>query len=306
MSYHYINTFVMKIKLIICVFCFLSGNLVQSQSLPNSGFETIDTSGFPQEWSSDGHGSGSSSLSHSGNFSMSVWNWYYYAKGFALNGFASSYLWAYQGGTPYTQKATRLNGYYRYDTIDTYSTGDSAMVAVLLKKYNTITQQVDTIGYGKIHLPFYAPSDETFAAFSVDIDDWDSSQQPDSIVVLLLSSLNGFCANDDDGNCLYFNVDDLSLETPLGTTDISGNKIETEIYPNPAVENVMLKITTEISGENRISITDAAGKTIDEKTIFLNMGINRHEISLENMENGIYFISIQSDSGKKVLRLMKL
>ena len=296
----------MKAKMMVYTICYLIGNYVQSQTLTNPGFEILDTTGYPAQWSTSGYGAGSSSLSNSGNFSMSVWNWYYYGKGFAVNGTAYSHLAAYEGGTPYTLKATQLNGFYRYDTMGTYSNHDSALVAVLLKKYNSSTQQSDTIGYGTIHLPAYAPSNGNFASFSVEITDWNSSDQPDSIVVLLQSSIqNGFCETAGDGNCLYFNVDDLSLVTPLGITDISGNYLKTEVYPNPVIQNFTIKIQSEFDSKTKITISDASGKAVKEDNIFLRSGVNNYEISMVDSERGIYFITIENNTGREILKVVK-
>jgi hypothetical protein len=296
----------MKAKSILFTICCLFGNYVQSQTLPNTGFEILDTNGFPSQWSTGSYGAGSSMINHSGSFSVSVWNWYYYGKGFAVNGTANSHLSAYEGGTPYTQKATQLNGFYRYDTMGTYTNNDSALVAVLLKKYNPSSQQSDTIGYGTVHLPAFAPSNGSFTSFSVDIVDWNPAIQPDSIVVLLQSSIqNGFCDNAGDGNCLYFNVDDLSLETPLGITDLSGNYMKTEVYPNPIIQNATIKIKSELDCKARITISDASGKMLMVENTFLIAGENDYVVSMSELYKGVYFVTIENIFGRKTIKVIK-
>lgn len=295
----------MKKLLYLTVVLFFLWNNVFAQTLPNSGFENLDVNGFPDEWTGDGFGSGASSSSHSGNNSLSVWNWYYYAKGFTVNGSAVSVFQLNGAGTPYTQKATSLNGFYRYDTVDTYSNFDSAQITVLLKKRNTITQQVDTIGFGVLHLPAHAPGDGTFAPFSLQIDDWDAGQQPDSIVVLFQSSLNGFCENADDGNCLYFNVDDLSLVTPLGLTDLNQSKIELKAFPNPFQDEITLSVPSMENTNGNVFIKDITGKIIRSVQTTLVEGINTVRIDFSELIAGIYFAEVQMQNESGMIKLVK-
>lgn len=266
-----------------------------AQSLPNSNFEQTDSSGAHPlfaGWSGDEFGSGISSQSQSGNYSMSVWNWYYYARGYAMNGALNFYLDAYKSGTPYTQKATKLNGFYIYDSTGTDSENDSALVAVLLKKYNTITQSVDTIGYGKTYLSHHSPGNFSFAPFEVMIDDLQPGVQPDSIVILLQSSKNGLCKIAGSGYCLYFTVDNLSLETPLGITDINENKIRPQIYPNPSNGNFTVDFPY---GEmESISIISLDGKLIHKTTLG---GMRKFDLSLNDISTGTYVAEIKMADG---------
>jgi hypothetical protein len=273
----------------------LSFHKATAQSLPNADFEQTDSSGTHPlfaDWSGDEYGSGISTQSQSGNYSLSVWNWYFYARGYAMNGAPNFYLDAYKSGTPYTQKATKLSGFYTYDSTNTYSTDDSALVAVLLKKYNTTTQSVDTIGYGKARLPHYLPGDLTFAPFEVIIDDLQPSLQPDSIVILIQSSTDGFCANTSSGYCLYFSIDNLSLETPLGITDINENKIKPQIYPNPSAGN--FSIDFPYAEMESVRILSIDGKLIYQASL---NGLNKFDLSLENLVVGMYITEITTVNG---------
>jgi len=289
-----------SIKLLVLSFLFIgSVNIpLNAQSIINPDFEqtdTINSFAYISDWEGDGFGGAPSTLSQSGNYSMMIWNWYWYGRAYAYNGNNPSLGFgsAYKGGTPYTQKAIKLHGYYRYDTSYTQTEDDSAVVAVLLKKYNTTLQKVDTIGYGSIHLPSYSPGDNSFAAFEVNIQDWQPGIQPDSIVVYMQSSISGFCAMSTNGECLYFNVDNLSLETPLGITDVKGNKIKPQIYPNPSDGNFTVEFP---QGEmESIKIISIDGKLIHETSV---NGIRKFDLSLTHISTGIYVAEIKTVDGR--------
>jgi len=204
--------------------------------IPNSDFETgIDSSATG--WMMDFIGAGrNNQYFNSGNNSMSVWNWYYYAEGFTFNGnsthsSATSNIAKY-GGTPIGYKPAILTGYYHYDTSGTFSDNDSAVVQVLLKKYDSINQNIDTIGYGETHLPATDLS-QSFVEFNVTIHDLAIGVNPDSIIVILKSSIDGFCDVSGTGNCLYFYVDDLLLAYPLGNKVPFDFKSKEKFWPNP-------------------------------------------------------------------------
>ncbi len=280
----------------IIVMGMFSGKL-SAQTIPNPDFEqtdTVNTYPFFTNWTSDGTGAAISNLSHNGNYSLSVWNWYWYGKAYANNGADDGFGFgsAHKSGTPYTQKATKMNGFYRYDTTGTYSTNDSGLVAVLLKKYNTITQQVDTIGYGKVNLPSYSPTDNSFAPFEIIIDDIQPGIQPDSIVVYVQSSLDGFCATAGVGICLYLNVDFLSLETPLGITDVKGKILQPEIFPNPTEGNFSIQFpSTEME---TVRVFNLTGELINQ--LELNHS-NKIDLSLRDFDSGLYLVEIKDIEG---------
>ena len=272
-------------------------NKATAQNILNPDFEQTDTiNSFPfiTDWEGDGFGGAPSTIAQSGNYSMRIWNWYWYGRAYAYNGNNPSLGFgsAYKGGTPYTQKALKLNGYYRYDTSYTQTEDDSAVVAVLLKKYNTTLQKVDTIGYGFVHLPSHSPGDNSFAPFEVSIQDWQPGIEPDSIVVYMQSSISGFCAMSTNGECLYFNVDNLSLETPLGITDIKGNKIAPKVFPNPASNDFSIEFTVDVISS--VKIYSITGNLVYLLTQHDSPLLN---ISLNNFDEGMYLVEITDSKG---------
>ncbi len=268
---------------------------VKSQNLVNPDFEQTDTINsfpFPANWDGDGFGGGIATTSQNGSYAIEIWNWYYYALAYAVNGDMIGFGMAYKAGTPYTQKATKLNGYYRYDTSYTQTTDDSAIVAVLLKKYNTTLQKVDTIGYGITYLTSYSPGDNSFASFEVVINDLQPGIQPDSIVVYMQSSIDGFCSMTSSGECLYLTVDNLSLETPLGLTDLNGADLKPEIFPNPS--NGLFTVSFPAVEMELIKLFSIDGKLIHQQNA---NGLSQLSFDLQGNNPGIYLVEVIDKNG---------
>ena len=109
-----------------------TGSFLFSQNtILNGGFENgIDS--LATNWTIDPLGSGrSTNYAFSGNYSMSVWNWYYYIEGIATNGTINSSFGIFDavknGGTPFVYKPAFIEGHYLYDTTGTVSNNDSAI-----------------------------------------------------------------------------------------------------------------------------------------------------------------------------------
>lgn len=96
---------------------------------------------------------------------------------------------------------------------------------------------------------------------------------------------NGNC--NDTSNCVVVSY--------IGLNE--NQTIDADIYPNPTTNEV--NITFE-SSSALIIIRDAHGKMIQMQTIQ-----NGESISLENIQNGIYFFELTTEQGKTVKRVVK-
>ncbi len=221
---------------------------------------------------------------HSGSYSMAVWNWYSYAEGYATNGESMATLWTDMPsvGTPTTEKALLLTGYYYYDTTNTTSDADTAVIAIAYRKWNTVTNLYDTVAFGRKYLLPTSGSD--MVPFSVAIEDWAPGVEPDTFIVLMVSSLHGFCDMANGGNCLYLYVDDLKLEKTTGIATLN-NFEPLGLYPNPTAHTITIKVAHE-------GITwrlyNLSGKTVYNTA--LHQGENRVDIS--SQPAGLYIAEL--------------
>lgn len=186
------------------------------QEIINAGFENWDTTNnVPQNWSTKNGEINQSTDRYSGSYAAVIWTWYNRLSELLVNGKLLPFPFAdeiHKAGTPISVKPAYLKGVYKYTDV---VSGDSAVAIVLLKKYDTIQNKIDTVGYG---IKFLRPIN-TYTPFQVCITDMQPSVMPDSIVIAFSSSSNFVKPLDDwiscfgnAGECSYLYVDALSLK----------------------------------------------------------------------------------------------
>ncbi|MCH2228745.1 MAG: T9SS type A sorting domain-containing protein [Crocinitomicaceae bacterium] len=273
------------------------GNLFSQSTILNGGFES-GTDISTANWSTHIGSGRTSDISNSGNYSMLCHNWYSYAEGQCVNGIVQTpnFQWLKDGGTPFVQKPAYIGGYYKYDTTDTFSNNDSAVVEVYFKKYNNSLQSYDTVAFGIKKLPGTDPA-QGFVEFDVPITDLMSGTNPDSIVIRLSSSINGMCDSETTMDCLYFYVDDLIAGFPLGIkTPIFENNAH--VWPNPVEDNLNILLNQNIKAI--ATVMDMNGKEILSKTIG-----SEHRLDLSFLKLGNYLINLKGDSLNQTHKFVK-
>ncbi len=83
-------------------------------------------------------------------------------------------------GKPYTSKPERFMGYYKYEPVG----GDSALVSVLLSKFNSVEGKRDTIGIAR---QVFKNTVTTYTLIDLPIT-YSSTETPDSLTLLICSS----------------------------------------------------------------------------------------------------------------------
>lgn len=89
-------------------------------------------------------------------------------------------------------------------------------------------------------------------------------------------------------------IDTVSITSVLSTDSFSLNGVT--MYPNPATD--ILNIQSETEELTKVSITDLNGRVVKE------VSNNLSQISLENLAKGIYMVTIESATAKKVEKLI--
>ena len=83
-------------------------------------------------------------------------------------------------------------------------------------------------------------------------------------------------------------------------------QLEVEVFPNPVVNQLSVKIETEGAEEVTLSIVDMVGRIHHSKTAFTKTGLNTIELDLETLESGQYLIRVQSDSKEYTSQFVKI
>lgn len=106
--------------------------------------------------------------------------------------------------------------------------------------------------------------------------------------------------------CCFFaiNFNNIHAKTKFNNTIVefrpSSASFDFNISPNPAKDNINIEFTRNVSGV--IFIHDSLGNQVFKLTI--NGTVNQN-ISLENLNNGIYFISVKTNAKTVIKRLIK-
>lgn len=93
----------------------------------------------------------------------------------------------------------------------------------------------------------------------------------------------------------------------LSIADYSNDNFNSTVYPNPAVDNSILQYTLKEKSQVKISMTDVVGKTIsilaDESQ---NVGTYQQQINISELDlsPGVYFVILQTNTGKAVHRIV--
>ena len=199
-------------------------------------------------------------------------------RGFITNGNqfttdSNGYIDFSKGGSPFPYRPYSIKGLYKFE--DTLSAIDEfGKVIILLKKFNTITNSIDTIGYAENNTEMNPVS--TWQNFEIPITYLNNSV-PDSIVVVFISSSMA-----DMPTTLW--IDDITFDF---TTDIEDISLSQKIifYPNPCYDQLFF-----IGNKDKYiyQLTDIYGNVL-KRDILLRT------IDMSVYSPGIYFISTTSN-----------
>ena len=195
-------------------------------------------------------------------------------------------------GQPFPHRPAKMNGFYMFEN-DSSFTNDYGQGIVFLKKFNTITQIADTIGYGSINLPI-TNTDTIYQPFEIDIT-YISNDLPDSIVTAFFSTGTGVA-----GGTLY--IDSLTFGMNSSIQEVE-NSIAFQIQPNPVVDFLNINIDeADFSDDVEIFITDTNGRLIlrHEAKQLMNT------IDVQHLPNGIYLLTIKNELGSTTRKFIKI
>lgn len=260
--------------LILLTFC------CQAQPGITFDFENWNTDQSLPGWTLSPVGAEKTDTAYLGNHAIRVWNWYYYSKGYFYNDTDNNYLplsniFPFHRGQAITFAPVSVSGYYRYLAGDNNGSNDSAWIRITLTKFNSQTMQSDSIGSGIIKLGFssqYIPFQFPINYYSQDI--------PDTFLLSVVSSLNGFCNTASSGECLYLSVDHLSLSTQTGI------KLPIERTGISLIDAHTLSI--QESPGSLLNIYDISGRIWRQE--YLSGDIKT--INLRDLNPGIYFATL--------------
>ena len=103
---------------------------------------------------------------------------------------------------------------------------------------------------------------------------------------------------DFDGSVNYSNT------VMVSEDDFSDNSVE--VYPNPFVNTVGVKFVSASNETANVEITDMQGRVISTEKVKVSAGNFYHQmVSVENISNGVYFVSVTINGVKQTTKVVK-
>lgn len=289
------KTIQLILALIIC------NAITSNAQLMNTGFEDLNSDGSIQYWGFtrlqviliDSNGVAhydsividqkycqSTTDAHSGNRAMEIRNAYNYTMNQGISGGALSssdtMQSPYTSFVPIVSRPQTLSFYYKYFPVG----NDTAYAYIQVLDNNT-----NEIGYAEQWIPSAASS---YTLMNVPIN-YSSS---DSAAIVFIQ----FKASYNDSSAHFgtrFLIDDLSLQTPNSTEDISTLN-DVSIFPNPVSDMLSIRAACQIKSVTIRSLTS--------QQIYAHQGaIN--SIDCSKFANGIYLLCIETEKGLQTIRL---
>ncbi len=190
-------------------------------------------------------------------------------------------------GLPFTSKPSSISGYYKLVDV---SAGDSCLVTVILKKYNSFTMKRDTIAYSSVTLP----ATQNYSLFTVNVVDLMPLAIPDSIIIVCKpSKYYVYDAITYVLPTMYVDAISIQNNSVNGINEIkstSENKIKTYVYPNPSNEITTLMIDADVSliKNTKVIIYDELCK----KVTAIDVTDSNRIIMPQNLTSGKYYYTL--------------
>lgn len=207
--------------------------------------------------------------------------------GIAVSGQLDSMTMLPKTGFPFTQKPISFTGKWQHMI---YGSSQGSL-SVILTRWNTSTNNRDTIATANQTLSGMAMS---WANFSLNFTYFDTNS-PDTCVIILKSSGSNPTNND------YLWVDNLAFS---GNVSVAENDIRNSILigPNPVKGSVIITSDDQKTVFSHMSIYDLSGKIVADMNL---NNVPAAEIDLHEVNNGTYFLQMETNYGLVVKKIIK-
>ncbi|MEO8087624.1 MAG: T9SS type A sorting domain-containing protein [Bacteroidota bacterium] len=90
---------------------------------------------------------------------------------------------------------------------------------------------------------------------------------------------------------------------PLTSVDFSKSELSFTIYPSPVTSSIILYLSSPPNQDSYIAITDLSGRKLMIETILEKNA--RKELNIDELTSGIYFLTLESETGKVTKKFIK-
>jgi dienelactone hydrolase len=125
---------------------------------------------------------------------------------------------------------------------------------------------------------------------------WSTNENSSTILVSPTVSTIYSVQGTDNNGCLNSTTITQDVSTCTGINNVASETIF-NLYPNPSNGQMFIEVSSEIEA----SLFDVLGHEVFTK----NLGEGQHELSIENLSNGIYFLKVSQSNYSKIIRVIK-
>ena len=93
----------------------------------------------------------------------------------------------------------------------------------------------------------------------------------------------------------YVGLDESPAINPMTTT---------RVYPNPATEVLNIEVNASQASEMSINVFNLMGQKVMEKNVTINTGINTPSISTNDLNSGIYFVTVKANGFENTMKFI--
>lgn len=273
--------------------------------IPNSGFESWTTSGTytnPTSWGTMNNTTatysiytasagtpGSPGTSYLKLTSKTVGTGV--VNGIAVSGVLDSISMKAKSGFAFNMQPVSLTGKWQHMI---YGSSQGSVKAVLTK-WNMGLNKRDTIAIASQALAGMAMS---WTNFTINFT-YLNGQIPDSCIIDLRASGSNPTNND------YLWVDNLAFNgsvTGIENKEPFLNNLV--VFPNPSSETININLNLKSAQKVSIELTDITGKLILTKDVGIIQGESTHTLNLNNISKGSYLVSVISEKGTEVRKIV--
>ena len=78
----------------------------------------------------------------------------------------------------------------------------------------------------------------------------------------------------------------------------------TRVYPNPATDVLNIEVNASQASEMSISVFNIMGQNVMNKTVSLNTGINTRPVNINELNGGIYFVTVKANGFENTMKFI--
>jgi hypothetical protein len=182
------------------------------------------------------------------------------------------------------------------DQLDVYASSDcgATWTNVFSRSGSQLATVVNPVSFE------YFPESGNFSQWLTEYVGLPGFNKP-NVVVKFVTTASGL------GNNLFLDNVNLLQSSGVGLSKSNNDLSGVTLYPNPASDQLTIRISTIIDGTAKISITNTLGQVVSTSNVAVEKGKNDIATDIKALNNGVYIISVETAQGTtlKLLNVSK-